>query len=167
MNVEYMEGVHQGEFITGSIEEVKARVPYDPDEEDEGFHGIEKEGSSKVTPPSYVDPTLTLHEEPPEWCEKTHNSFEACQKCAAIAAWKYKFNHTVDDIVLRTHFHKCRAKKAPMKDKKSNADDVQVKLMMSGAPKGCLIKEGICTPSQCQANAPPVPGVEGGEEDNY
>ncbi|EAU82153.2 hypothetical protein CC1G_11343 [Coprinopsis cinerea okayama7 len=141
--IEYMEGVHQGEFITGSIEEVKTRVPYDPDEEDEGFHGIEKERSSKVTPPGYVDPTLTLPEEPPEWCEKTHDSFEACQKCAVLAAWKYKFNHTVDDIVLRTHFHKCRAKKAPMKDKKSNADDVQVKLMMSGAPKGCLTEEGI------------------------
>ena len=66
--VAYLEGSHVGEFLTGSIDEVKAKVSTDRSER-KGIHAIIVEPSEKpVIAFDYRNPTLTLPEKPPNKC---------------------------------------------------------------------------------------------------
>ena len=86
--VEYLEGVHNGEFLTGSMDEVRHKVDT---EKDENEH--------------YTDPTQTLPEAPPPMCkEKTCNN---CVGCKQLSSWWSRFRNTVDDLVLRSNVHNC------------------------------------------------------------
>jgi hypothetical protein len=85
--VEYLESVHAGEFITGSMENVKLQ--------------IEKNMQNN----GYEDPTETLPESPlllygvDENNESAHSS---------LHLWWDKFKGTVDDLIFRSNVHRCR-----------------------------------------------------------
>jgi len=78
--VEYLESVHMGEFITGSLEDVKKNV--DIAELDD----------------KYKNPTETLPIPPPPQCNQ--NECGKCKYCKAIGSWQTQFNTTVDDILF-------------------------------------------------------------------
>src|ERR1700679_2353527 len=85
--VEYLESVHMGEFVTGSLEDVKKKV--DIAELDD----------------EYKNPTETLPMPPPLQCNQ--NECGECKSCKAISLWQTQFNSTVDDIIFRSNLHKC------------------------------------------------------------
>ncbi|KIM73419.1 hypothetical protein PILCRDRAFT_50220, partial [Piloderma croceum F 1598] len=83
--VEYLESVHVGEFMTGTMDEVKEQV-------DENIKAKE-----------YRDPTQTLPDAPPEPTECDCNK---CESCENTANWWQNFKTTVDDLILRSNVHK-------------------------------------------------------------
>ena len=85
--VEYLESAHMGEFITGSLADVKLNL--DNAEVDD----------------KYKTPTETLPVPPPPVCNQ--NECGECKACKATNSWKAQFNSTVDDILLRSNLHKC------------------------------------------------------------
>ena len=73
--VEYLESVHVGEFMTGTMDEVKEQVAENMKDEE------------------YRDPTQTLPDPPPEYTEcKCHE----CESCKNTANWWKMFRNTVD-----------------------------------------------------------------------
>src|SRR3979490_2538443 len=74
--VEYLESVHVGEFMTGTMDEVKEQV-------DENMKAEE-----------YRDPTQTLPDAPPE---PTDCDCNKCESCESTANWWQNFKNTVDD----------------------------------------------------------------------
>jgi Helitron helicase-like domain at N-terminus len=84
--VEYLESVHVGEFMTGTMDEVKEQV-------DENMKAKE-----------YKDPTQTLPDAPPESTDCDCNN---CENCENTASWWENFKNTVDDLILRSNVHKC------------------------------------------------------------
>ncbi|KAH6903745.1 hypothetical protein BKA70DRAFT_1110691 [Coprinopsis sp. MPI-PUGE-AT-0042] len=139
--IAYLEGVHQGEFMTGSMEEVKTRVPYVP--EDNGWHKVWSEADDRVLNSGYIDPTQTLPEPPPPICESSHATSDACSSCYELTTWWQRFRYTVDDILLQSNVHTCQSKD-PSKDNKASEAERKLKQSKGGA-KGCLNKEGVCT----------------------
>ena len=106
--VEYLESVHMGEFITGSLKDVKQNV--DIAELDD----------------TYINPTETLPIPPPPMCNQ--NECGECKSCQNTSLWKTQFNSTVDDILLRSNLHKCTGgtkqyEKKKMKHKSKNTAD--------------------------------------------
>jgi hypothetical protein len=85
--VEYLESVHQGEFITGKMENV---------------HTVIDEAENLE---SYQNPTQTLPEIPPPLCK--HKKKLDCFKCTCVGIWWHKFRNTVDDILWRSNIHEC------------------------------------------------------------
>jgi len=85
--VEYLESVHIGEFITGSLENVKQNLDI-------------AELNDK-----YKNPTETLPIPPPPLCNQ--NECGECKICKTTTLWETQFNSTVDDILLRSNLHKC------------------------------------------------------------
>ncbi|KAI0041268.1 hypothetical protein FA95DRAFT_1449933, partial [Auriscalpium vulgare] len=95
--IAYLESVHSGQLLTGSIENFDTYVK-----------DAEKE-------PDYVNPALSLPCSPPELCEE-HNiaTDTSCQLCQphhtdAYIEWKEKFESTVDDLLVRLNKHKHHA----------------------------------------------------------
>ena len=86
--VEYLESVHVGEFLTGSLDEVKQRVETEKDQ-------------NKL----YNDPTQTLPEAPPPFC--TEKNCNGCSDCKKLQSWWTRFRNTVDDLVSRSNMHDC------------------------------------------------------------
>jgi hypothetical protein len=82
--VEYLESVHCGEFMTGSMNDVGLSV------------------KEKSQYPEYKDPTQTMPEPPPKLCPL---SCKGCSKCHLKAEWKNKFEDTVDDLLWRSNVH--------------------------------------------------------------
>ena len=78
--VEYLESVHMGEFITGSLEDVKRNL--DIAELDD----------------QHKNPTETLPIQPPPQCNQ--NACGECKSCQATNLWASQFSSTVDDILL-------------------------------------------------------------------
>ena len=76
-----------GEFITGSLEDVKQNV--DIAELDD----------------NYKNPTELLPIPPPPQCNQ--NECGTCKSCNAISSWQNQFDSTVDDILFRSNLHKC------------------------------------------------------------
>jgi len=102
--VEYLESVHQGEFMTGSIDEVKQRVETEQAQNDD-----------------YADPTQTLPEAPPPMCTDP-KTCKNCSNCKDLKSWWTRFRNTVDDLVHRSNVHSCTrnkstTEKAAKKDK--------------------------------------------------
>ena len=85
--VEYLESVHMGEFITGSLKDVKQNV--DIAELDD----------------TYINPTETLPIPPPPLCNQSE--CKECKSCQTTSLWKTQFDSTVDDILLQSNLHKC------------------------------------------------------------
>jgi hypothetical protein len=84
--VEYLESVHLGEFMTGTMDEVKEQV------------------HENMKAKEYKDPTQTLPDAPPEPMDCDCNK---CESCKSTANWWQNFKNTVDDLVLRSNVHKC------------------------------------------------------------
>ncbi|KAF8176751.1 hypothetical protein K438DRAFT_1510968, partial [Mycena galopus ATCC 62051] len=96
----YLESVHRGDFIRGSIEEVRARrgesfeIRPTPEE-------LDSQCSS-----TYKVPMFTLPGVPPPWCSRKHGPLE-CRDCEAIDTWFSEYEHEVDNLWLRCNFHTC------------------------------------------------------------
>src|ERR1700723_3407078 len=86
--VEYLESVHIGEFMTGTMADVKASV--------------DKETAENK---DYQDPTQTLPDAPPPPCK--NEICEECSACERLNTWWGKFKHIVDDLILRSNVHNC------------------------------------------------------------
>jgi hypothetical protein len=86
--VEYLEGVHVGEFMTGNMDEVKEQV-----------HENMKAKECR-------DPLQTLPDPSPEPTDCDCNKYESCE---SAANWWQNFKNTVDDLILRSNVHKCCA----------------------------------------------------------
>ncbi|KAF5348958.1 hypothetical protein D9758_014201 [Tetrapyrgos nigripes] len=84
--VEYLGSVHCGDFMTGTQEEVEQNLQTASGNED------------------YVNPLYSLPQCPPIECLCT--STENCEPCQA---WTAKYQQEVDDILSRTHIHKCKS----------------------------------------------------------
>jgi ATP-dependent exoDNAse (exonuclease V), alpha subunit - helicase superfamily I member len=115
--VEYLEGVHVGEFLTGSMTDVKA--------------SIEKEMASN----NYRDPTETLPEMPPPLCTVHEDKSLIC--CCLHEWWK-KLKHTVDDLIFRSNIHRCA--KEPCEKKSTESSKINKKK----SRRGCINKDGKC-----------------------
>jgi hypothetical protein len=144
--IEYLEGVHKGEFLTDSLENLKEKIPYVPPEE-EGVHSILKnaaEGQPENT--SYQDPTLTLPiPMPPECDARCPENEQSCDRCINNKAWCDQFASTVDDIILRSNVHSCKiSADAFSKDDGKTDSDKSSKQKKPKGPKGCLDRNGIC-----------------------
>ena len=84
--ITYLESCHKGEFITGTIDEVKEQV------ENNEKHG------------NYYNPTETLPEPPPACCS---HMCGICKLCKAHNEWWDTFDSIVDDIILKSNVHRC------------------------------------------------------------
>ena len=78
--VEYLESVHMGEFITGSLDNVKKNVDIAECDDE------------------YKNPTETLPIPPPLKCYQ--NECGKCKSCKATGSWQTQFDSTVDDILF-------------------------------------------------------------------
>jgi len=113
--VEYLESVHSGEFMTGSMNEVKAKVDLNVKENKD-----------------YKDSVQTLPEPPPDLCPEPDCEDELCVNCKNLSDWWNKFEETVDDLLLRSNVHNCRTSiKGDEKRQKKER-------------KGCLNAQGNC-----------------------
>jgi hypothetical protein len=100
--VEYLENMHQGHFLGGTMEDIRQHIDLE----------------SK--PEEYKDPIMTMPEEPPMPCK--HHECNKCSDCTGISQWWQRFRHTVDDLICRTNRHSCswhRCKKNKWKKCKS------------------------------------------------
>ena len=98
--VEYLESVHVGEFMTGTMDEVKEQV------------------QENMKSKEYRDPTQTLPDAPPK---PTDCDCDKCESCESTANWWQSFKNTVDDLVLRSNVHKCRTS-IPADEKKQKKE---------------------------------------------
>ena len=85
--VEYLESVHQGEFMTGNLEEICLDV----------------DNAVKVR--NYHAPTHTLLYPPPSACR--NKNCTGCFGCWDLGVWWYKFKHTVHDLFWHSNAHEC------------------------------------------------------------
>jgi hypothetical protein len=115
--VEYLEGVHVGEFLTGSMIDVKTFV--------------EKE----MAHDNYRDPTETLPETPPPLCT-VHE--DRSSVCCCLYEWWAKLKHTVDDLIFRSNIHRCAKEPNEKKSTKSN------KINKKKSRRGCINNDGKC-----------------------
>ncbi|KAJ7318715.1 hypothetical protein DFH08DRAFT_659042, partial [Mycena albidolilacea] len=102
--IAYLESSHVGEFLTGTIAEVKAKVPY-RNYHKKGLHEVIDDEATQHVPISYTDPTQTLPVKPPPLCEDCTEPL--CENCAASAKWWRDYEETVDDLILRSNVHTC------------------------------------------------------------
>jgi hypothetical protein len=98
--VEYLESVHVGEFMTGTMDEVKEQV------------------DKNMKTEEYKDPTQTLPDAPPE---PTDCDCTKCELCENTANWWQSFKNTVDDLILRSNVHQCRTS-IPADEKKQKKE---------------------------------------------
>jgi hypothetical protein len=115
--VEYLESVHIGEFMTGTMDEVRANV------------------NAQSMHKDYKDPTQTLPETPPPLCNDKHEDMKdqtECIECKNVESWWDRFRNTVDDLILHSNVHNCGRYK-------SNAEKVNKKDRPT-----CMNKHGKC-----------------------
>jgi hypothetical protein len=86
--IEYLESVHVGEFLTGSMSEVKAEID-----------------KNKMHNQNYQDPTQILPEAPPSLCD--NDCSDNCDSCKHLGSWWNKFKHEVDDLIYHSNRHNC------------------------------------------------------------
>ncbi|KAJ7321530.1 hypothetical protein DFH08DRAFT_620641, partial [Mycena albidolilacea] len=116
--VAYLESCHIGEFLTGTMEEVKAKVPYHSTKRN-GLHDVIDHEEYKPMPVRYSDPTQTLPEAPPPLCSCEE---DMCEACDISDNWWSNLDEVTDDLILRSKVHSCRR---PI--------------------RGCLRKDGTCS----------------------
>ncbi|KAJ6618073.1 hypothetical protein B0H10DRAFT_1796060, partial [Mycena sp. CBHHK59/15] len=88
--VAYLEASHVGEFLTGTMADVKAKVPYQNKR--------------------YEDPTQIMPTPPPPLCMdcKSRPCADLCDNCSDLHNWWVEYEETVDDLILRFNVHSCR-----------------------------------------------------------
>lgn len=107
--VEYLESVHMGEFINGTMETV-------------GEHLEEQ----KKKNPFKVPPTETLPQVPPPRCD--HSKKPNCESCNKHQQWWTQYKEEVDKILYLSNVHHCVTKnkstQAPKGAKNSGLTEV-------------------------------------------
>ncbi|KAH8068594.1 hypothetical protein BXZ70DRAFT_903084 [Cristinia sonorae] len=89
--VQYLESVHQGEFMNGTEPEIEASIPE---------YGTSPGGSGPVPP------TRVLPETVPRRCTKTKCA--NCAVCQQADTWWERFRVTVDQLLWLSNRHSCR-----------------------------------------------------------
>ncbi|KAH7905863.1 hypothetical protein BJ138DRAFT_973719, partial [Hygrophoropsis aurantiaca] len=84
--VEYLEGVHNGEFLSSSVDEVKERLDY-MHVDDEHPTAVE---TMAVPPPTCV----------------SDNSCNTKSECGKCLSWKEQFVNTVNELLFRCNTHR-------------------------------------------------------------
>ncbi|KAF5343722.1 hypothetical protein D9758_016521 [Tetrapyrgos nigripes] len=140
--IEYLESVHRGEFLTGGHAEVKAKVPHVRTVR-AGIHDIVTESFQASM--NYQDPTQTLPDMPPVFCNcsVSSNSSQPCKKCLQLRTWWSKYEETVDDILLRSNIHTCKSMYNDDTTIKPG-DNASTMAIKRSAYRGCQNKEGEC-----------------------
>jgi hypothetical protein len=152
--VEYLEGCHQGELSTGTLNEVKNRITslrVTPNTSLAGAKDSNAESSKDVRSSNTTtststtnyseqytqDPTLTLPVPPPLEHSKCGGPANQCKQCSELDAWWNFYNNVTDELLARSNTHTCRTQK-------DVSDSNQSKGGANNQPKGCLDKNGIC-----------------------
>src|SRR4051794_9219253 len=102
--VEYLESVHIGEFMTGSMSEIEAEIK-----------------NKHLNDKHYVDPTQTLPQAPPPLCDTCDTPNDKCATCASLKTWWECYKHEVDDLIFRSNVHNCNRNKST--SEKANKKD--------------------------------------------
>lgn len=135
--INYLEGSHVGEFLSGSMADVRAKVPHVPLGR-KGLHDVVMNQLGNMYN-RYKDPTLTMPDKPPRVCNQSDCS--GCDDCHSARNWWSRFKDTVDDLILRFNVHRCFGG-AKRKDKGKNPNK---RNMIHAQVKGCLDRDGNCT----------------------
>ncbi|KAJ7860180.1 hypothetical protein B0H13DRAFT_1639635, partial [Mycena leptocephala] len=137
--IDYLEAAHQGEFLHGSMADVRHRVNADPD--------ATPEEEDLQSGPTYQVPTQTLPSVPPLLCQENHGDVE-CLECQNLKNWWNSYEHEVDDILLRPNVHKCRESVQDKEDEAAKKDWRNLKPKSRKRTyherRGCLSKRGVC-----------------------
>ncbi|KAJ6623681.1 hypothetical protein B0H10DRAFT_1633847, partial [Mycena sp. CBHHK59/15] len=138
--IDYLESAHQGDFIHGSMSNVRERVNADPE--------ASPEEEDLQSGPTYKVPTQTLPSVPPPLCNEVHED-DKCDKCQRLAEWWLTYEHEVDDLLLRSNVHKCREsiqdkEDAAAKKDWRNSKKIKPQTRTYHERRGCLSKTGIC-----------------------
>lgn len=125
--ISYLESCQKGEFLTGTMDEVKETFQNVP-QETQGIHKLTTHSNNNND--RCIDPTLTLPDVPPD-CDYyvSDNNSAYCNQCEA---WWASFQSCVDQLLFKCNVHKCMGSKL-------NANS------SSTASRGCLDKDGFCT----------------------
>ncbi|KAK7022652.1 hypothetical protein R3P38DRAFT_2485560, partial [Favolaschia claudopus] len=137
--VAYLESCHVGEFLTGTMDEVKTKVPYLPQSR-KGLHDIMPDAPEIQIPLRYEDPTQTLPTPPPPLCDEGQCEAD-CGVCEELNEWWVNQKETVDDLILRSNVHTCR-KPVPGTD---HSKPHRQGARMRAEVRGCLRKDGTCS----------------------
>ncbi|KAJ7476502.1 hypothetical protein FB451DRAFT_1033107, partial [Mycena latifolia] len=135
--VSYLESAHVGEFLTGTMAEVKSKVPYFHTAR-KGLHDVMQDEIRTAVPVRYVDPTQTVPKPPPPLCENCDQMH--CPSCENLTQWWGEDRDRVDDLVLRSNGHDCRHPLAGTDLSKPLRPGARVRQEV----KGCLRKDGSC-----------------------
>ena len=139
--ITYLESVHRGEFITGTMQDLKEKIPRFQ-ESNAGIHSmLINEDLPINTQISYEDPTLTMPDPVPLSCGVCEDQEKFCNLCIMNQDWWDRFKLTVDDIILRSNVHRCTTGVdiTPKQNKKKSESASQ-----KNVPKGCLDQYGNC-----------------------
>ena len=135
--INYLESVHVGQFLTGSKEEVRQKVPHNP-------KGM-TDSIAPDAPPGYKDPTQTLPTPAPPMCSN-NDCKTSCLQCKMYDNWSRQFNLTVDDLILRSNVHNHKSTDSKkLKTNKNQLGNINNEELTPDGPKGCMNKHGICT----------------------
>ena len=135
--IAYLEGVHQGEFLTGSMEDVRASVPNQPEISSGGIHSLVSSAPSPLLADQYRDPTQTLPISVPPCCQGKCTD-RKCDACLLNQQWWDNYYHTVDDLILKSNVHKCSVSRVNV-DSQTGKSKAAVQ-----GPKGCIDRNGNC-----------------------
>ena len=142
--IAYLESVHTGDFITGTMQDIKERVPY-MRENDTGIHSIMNKKDLTIKKNAlYKDPTLTMPEPAPLSCGSCIRQEVSCDLCITNDQWWEKFNLTVDDIILRSNVHRCTTNTNINSTENQNPSKYALNKKIPKGPKGCLDRYGNC-----------------------
>ncbi|KAF8837500.1 hypothetical protein BDN67DRAFT_909119 [Paxillus ammoniavirescens] len=117
--VQYLESSHIGEFLTGSLDDVRILI-----------------NKFKIDE-TYVRPTETMAEPPPLFCNKhSKGTNENCLLCNTWIEWFARFKSTVDDLLFRCSIHHCSRTRFPRETYPSTFVDTHTGalLMKKGEP---------------------------------
>ena len=141
---QYLESFHQGEFLTGSMESVRASVPMQTECRG-GIHAVSIEKQPVAAPSSvliYNDPTQTLPVPAPPCCQDRSTCH--CIACKLNADWWNDYYRTVDNLLLKSNIHRCTTSSVGQTQScVENTSDKSVTSVKQD-PKGCLDRHGIC-----------------------
>ncbi|KAF8240419.1 hypothetical protein L208DRAFT_1161700, partial [Tricholoma matsutake] len=89
--IEYLEGCHSGDFMSGPMENVENNVK------------LSSESAN------YKNPTESFPEPPPPYCHNLPHAADSkeCGSCNKLSSWWSRFKSTVDDLLLKSNTHKC------------------------------------------------------------
>jgi hypothetical protein len=146
--IQYLESVHQGEFLTGSMDSVRASVPMQTESRG-GIHTVLQDPQPTAGLPSvleYKDPTQTLPKPVPPCCSDPSTCH--CEKCKTNGDWWNDYYTTVDDLLLKSNIHRCTtssaARNSQAVEEISTPVTSKTSKYVKAGPKGCLDRNGVC-----------------------